>query len=228
MTTTTVFYRLRMTLEYETIEPTDHIMDGWAILTKHWWDYLAQTGYIHSKATCGFECKDKCGEFCRPHFHIHFDSRSKKDTIVKGLKTEFLKHDGTNLKGNNMYALKIDPFPENDAKFFGYPIKQGGFYQSQGFDDLEMEIMRSASAQMYSTTCEINAKKADHRETANTLFDRLTEYLDTVPQCKVTDVVKFYMAEKRSLNPTIIKGYWALYCLNSGRMTVEAYALKFL
>lgn len=235
MTTTTVYYRLRITLDDETpTEFSDKILDkiirDWGLITLHWWDYLGTTGFIYDKATCGFESKDKCGALCRPHFHIHFNSRAKKDTIVHALKREYLEYHGLKLKGNNMYALKIDPFPENDAKFFSYPMKQGGFYKYLGFEEDEIAIFRGAGAQMYASTCEINAKRSEHREEANTLFDRLFETLSCIEDrmAEPKDVVEFYMNENRPLNNTVLKGYWSLYLLKCGRMTSTEYALKYM
>lgn len=169
MTTTSVFYRLRLTLDDETLDDKlggggqfEHIMKGWLLILEHWWNYCDEH-FIYDKGTAGFECKDKCGDFCRPHIHIHFDSRIKKDTIVHSLKRHYEEYHGEKLKGNNMYCLKIDPFPENDQKFFSYPMKQGGEHHSSGFSEYEIDVFRAAGAQMYSSTCEINSKKADHR-----------------------------------------------------------------
>ena len=233
MTTTTVYYKLRITLDTNIFSdgatdcPFQHYIDGLESQTRHFWNFLQGTNYIYDKATVGFECKDKCGHLCRPHFHAHFDSRTKKDTVVHGIKAWYNDYFGKNLKGNKLYSLKIEPFPDNDLKFFSYTLKQGGFSASQGFSDEEMKVMKGAAAQLYATSCEINLKKADHAEEKNTLYDRLEEYLKGLKdQPSLTDVVNFYVEEKRPINPTTLKGHWALYQLRTGIISSSQYAFK--
>ena len=103
--------------------------------------YLKESGYIKTRATSGYETKGKTGDYVRPHFHIHFDTTTKKDTIRKAISRYWYDRTDEKLSGNKMWSLQIEPYVIED-KFWCYPLKQarreGKLPPCVGFSDDEI------------------------------------------------------------------------------------------
>jgi len=222
-----VYYKFRLTLDENTFESgTD--TRKYLTQTKSWFSWLQETGFVDGKATAGCEIKGKTGEFCRPHMHVHFRSMHKKDAIAQAMRRKYFKEEEIKLKGNQMYALKLDPYPDNDIKFFGYALKQQnpnkdlltvGFSQTQAW-----EMCVAGNAQ-YKSTCEYNAVKQMHREEKETLYDRLEEFLDK-EGATLENILKFYIEKNKPINDTTIVGYFHLYRLKKQIITFAEYSDK--
>lgn len=222
-------YKLRITTDDETYNPDTKQWNTLKGVAQRIYDRLISSQFIHSKAVMGCEVKGKNGDYVKPHFHVHFDSKVKKDTIVKNIKRYYEDQYGDSLKGNGMYYLKIESYIDNEIKFYGYPIKQQDSLadvKSIGYTPEQMEQMRVGANAVYKTGCEVQQARDDKREDKETLWDRLEEFLKKNSECEpMAKIIEFYMSENRPINNTTIIGYYNLYRLKSNKITVEDYAL---
>ena len=222
-------YKLRITTDDETYNPDNRQFKTLLRVANNIYGRLISSQFIHSKATMGCEVKGKNGDYVKPHFHIHFNSKVKKDTIVKNLKRYYDDQYGETLKGNGMYYLKLESYIDNEKKFYGYPLKQQenlDNVKSIGYTDEQLEELRVGANAVYKTGCEVQQARDDKREEKETLWDRLEEFLNknsaSEPMAKI---IEFYMEENRPINNTTIIGYYNLYRLKSNKITIEDYAL---
>lgn len=222
-------YKLRITTDDETYNPDTNQFKTLLSVANRVLDRLIISQFIHSIATMGCEVKGKNGDYVKPHFHIHFNSKVKKDTIVKNIKRFYEDQWGEVLKGNGMYYLKLESYIDNEKKFYGYPLKQQedlDNVKSIGYTDEQLEELRVGANAVYKTGCEVQQARDDKREEKETLWDRLEEFLNknsaSEPMAKI---IEFYMQENRPINNTTIIGYYNLYRLKSNKITIEDYAL---
>jgi hypothetical protein len=221
MDTLVIYYKIRLTLDCDIWESNDGKHRSYKGITEDWFNWLKTTKYINSKATAGFEVKDKKGEYCRPHFHIHFDSTARKETIQKAMKRRYKDLYDEVLAGNDMYCVKQEPYPDNEVKFYGYAMKQGS-YLTFGIDDDKVKEYAAASSAVYKTTCQINQKKVEAKDQADTLYDRLAIYLGKNGS-SLKNVVQFYLDNNKPINPTTMQGYYWLYQLKSKEITIDEF-----
>lgn len=222
-------YKLRITTDDDQFNATETRQFKTACSVANTiYDRLIGYEFIHSKAVMGVEVKGKSGDYVKPHFHIHFNSKIKKDTIVKNLKRFYEDNYGENLKGNGMYYLKIESYIDNEQKFYGYPLKQQediSKVKYLGYTQEQIEEMRVGANAVYKTGCEVQQSRNDRREEKETLWDRLEEFLNKTPDSEpMAKIIEFYMTENRPINNTTIIGYYNLYRLKSGKITIEDYA----
>lgn len=188
-------------------------------------DYLKEKGYIHSRATSGYEKKGKTGDYVRPHFHIHFDTLTKKDTIRKALVNKWKRDRDEKLSGNKMWSLQLEPYVVED-KFFCYPLKQQREDKpppSVGFSEDDIRAMTKAAVMTAAVATDVAVKKQARREESETLYDRLEAALDK-KEGTVGDILTFYMEENKPINDTTIVGYYNLYRLKRQRITIDEYS----
>jgi len=167
----------------------------------------------------------------KPHVHIHFVSRHKKDTIIKKLK----RHSETKdlLMGNRCYSMGIE-VNVNERKFWRYPLKQQKektkrFYRSSGFDDIEIESMINEAYAVWITSCEIQNKKNEKKEDSDLFSDRLFNYLNKMNVSSDINIKihiqKFYIeVEKKPFNMTTARGYFINYKVQKGLLSHEELA----
>jgi len=168
---------------------------------------------------------------CKPHVHIHFVSRTKKDTIVKKLKrgccTGFMS-------GNRCYSLGIDVNVDT-VKFFRYPLKQQRgdtrkFSLGGGFSINTLQSMRDCAYAVWLTAAEVMNKKIEKKENNDQLSDRLFVYLDNLGQLDndisiKVGIQKFYIEqEQKPFNKTTALGYMYNYKIQRKKMTHEELA----
>ena len=167
---------------------------------------------------------------CKPHVHIHFVSRTKKDTIVKKLK----RAPGCYMDGNRCYSLGVEVNVDKE-KFFRYPLKQqrgdtrkccgGG-----GFEKPIMESMVECAYAVWLTAAEVMNKKIEKKENNDQLSDRLFVYLDNLGQLDndlsiKIGIQKFYIEqEQKPFNRTTALGYMYNYKIARKKMTHEELA----
>lgn len=224
MDTLVIYYKLRLTLDEDIWDTENGKYDTYKAVTEEWFKWLKTTKYINSKATCGFEVKDKKGEYCRPHFHIHFNSTARKDTIQKAMKRRYKELYDETLAGNEMYSVKIEPYPDNEIKFYGYSMKQGCYF-THGISPEQVKEYALASEAVYKTTCQVNQKKSESKEEADSLYDRLERYLENKGS-NLQNVVQFYIEKNKPLNPTTMQGYYWLYQLKHEEITIDEFVEK--
>ena len=221
MDTLVIYYKLRLTLDCDIWESNDGKYNSYLSTTEDWFNWLKTTKYINSKAACGFEVKDKKDEYCRPHLHIHFDSTARKETIQKAIKRRYKDLYDEILAGNEMYCVKQEPYPDNETKFYGYAMKQGSYFTHGIHEDIIKEYAVAAAA-VYKTTCQINQKKVEAKDQADTLYDRLAIYLDKNGS-SLNKVVQFYIENNKPINPTTMQGYYWLYQLKTKEISIDEF-----
>lgn len=190
---------------------------------------------IGDKFTLGIEYFKAGMESAKPHVHIHFVSRTKKDTIVKHLKRSS-KADELNLfHGNRCYALGIEVNVKED-KFFQYPLKQqkedtfryilfGNFITKERCMQL-----RDMAYAIWITACEIQNAKKEKKEDNDQLSERLYEFLDrkdnldTDLKIKIAIQTFYIEEEKKPFNKTTALGYFYNYKITRKKMTHEQLA----
>lgn len=222
-------YKLRITTDDDTYNPENCTYKTLVNVSNRIYDRLIESKFIHAKAVMGCEVKGKNGDYVKPHFHIHFNSKVKKDTIVKNLKRYYEDQYDEKLKGNGMYYLKLESYIDNENKFYGYPLKQQETItriRYSGYTSEQIEEMRIGANAVYKTGCEVQQARDDKRDDKETLWDRLEEQLNNNPEKEtMSQIIEFYMKENRPINNTTIIGYYNLYRLKSKKITVEDYAL---
>lgn len=215
-----VYYKFRLTLD-------DQIYDGkkpislYRAQTKSWFEWLQVERYISGKATAGCEVKNTMGDYCNPHFHIHFRSATKKDTIAQAMRRKYLKEYDEKLVGVKMYSLKLEADTCSEDKFFRYAYKQQEPEKellSCGFALQKTRDLCVAAKASYIVAVEQRQKKAAHKEEASSLYDRLEIYLDKQREqstsCAILEhILKFYVEEQKPINCNTIVGYYNVYRL---------------
>ena len=168
------------------------------------------------------------------HVHIHFVSRTKKDTIVKALKRSDKDEECPLFHTNRCYALgrEVDV---HISKFWRYPLKQqkGDTRKKiffKGFSQGEIVTLRDEANAVWLTSAEIQNKKNERKEDSDQLSSRLYAHLDkqdTSSDIKIKiEIQKFYIEiEDRPFNRTTALGYFYNYKIMRKKMTHEELAL---
>lgn len=186
------------------------------------------------KYTGGIEWFKRGLEDTKHHVHIHFVSRTKKDTIVKALKRSDTDEGSKLFHTNRCYALGREVDVQLH-KFFRYPLKQQKgdtrklvFYK--GFDKPYLMSLRDEAYAVWLTSAEIQNKKNEKKEDSDQLSSRLYAHLDTKDtssdiKIKI-EIQKFYIEiEDRPFNRTTALGYFYNYKIMRKKMTHEELAL---
>lgn len=193
---------------------------------------------LGDRFTLGIEHFKSGMEEAKPHIHLHFVSRTKKDTIVKSLKRASKKEELDLFHTNRCYGLGVE-VNVNEDKFFRYPLKQqkGDTYRFIRYGNFitkdRLIQLRDEAYAVWITACEIQNKKKEKKEDSDQLCDRLYCYLDskglnddvtTDTQIKI-HIQKFYIEEeKKPFNKTTALGYFYNYKITRNRMTHEQLA----
>jgi len=225
-----VYMKLRITTSEDVYDPTDE--QNWKAADrggprrlKNLLEMLEENGFIFSKMTSGYEKKGRTGDWVKPHFHIHFNTMTKRDTIRKSITRWWFKTYEEKLSGNKMWSFQIEPYVVED-KFFCYPLKQAAWQQgamTKGFNEEEIITMTKAANMTAAIAMEVAIKKNDKKEESDTLYDRLEVALDK-GQGTIGEILTFYMEENKPINDTTIVGYYNLYRLKRNRISVAEYA----
>lgn len=174
-------------------------------------------------------------ETAKPHVHIHFVSRTKKDTIVKSLKRASAKEDLDIFHSNRCYSLGVE-VNVNEDKFFRYPLKQqkGDTYRFVLYGNFvtkeRVSQLRDEAYAVWITACEIQNNKKEKKEDSDQLSERLFVYLDKIDNLDTDIKIKvgiqtFYIEEeKKPFNKTTALGYFYNYKITRKRMTHEQLA----
>jgi len=228
-----IYYKFRYTFNQFSDSRTDNVPTSLGEQKRHLGYLISNLKkfIIGDKFIAGIEHFKSGMEDAKPHVHIHFVSRTKKDTIVKSLK----RNSGECLfQGNRQYSLGIE-VNVNEDKFFRYPLKQqkGDTYKCVQYGNyftkekvIEMALEAHA---VWITACEINVKKKEKKEDNDQLSDRLFNYLnkqilDTDLSIKI-NIQKFYIdEEKKPFNKATALGYFYNYKISTKRMTHEELA----
>lgn len=221
-----VYYKFRLTLDESTFEVGKRPLSSYTSTTRDWFSWLLEKQYINGKATAGCEVKGRMGDYVKPHFHIHFRSATKKDTIAQGLRRKYEKDYEEKLYGNSMYTLKLEADPMNDDKFFRYPLKQQDPdkpLMAIGIACQKTRDMCVAAIASYKVVCEVNQSKDMKIKLNESLYDRLEVYLDK-NGCSIINILKFYTEDNKPINDATIVGYFNTYRLRRQIISYAEYA----
>lgn len=219
-----IYYKFRYTFqnlelkdEYSSMEKKQHILNVKGMLND-------LDPYIVDRCTVGLEYMNSYGAPTHPHMHIHFTSRSKKDTIIKQLRRRAQEY-GETMRTNKVFSLKPETYVVEE-KFFRYPLKQGlNIDWQKGFKEEEYTQMHLMANDCWKIGCEVNNSKKDRKEESTDLYDRL--YRHVIKELKneicdinvLAEIIKFYQIEKRPINMSTAKGYMYTVLLDSGKIT---------
>lgn len=224
-----IYYKLRYTFE----EDASENLPLMKTISKNIVSLLSNF-MIGDKWTLGIECFKSGKVDAKPHLHLHFVSRTKKDTIVKCLKRSDLQI----FNGNRCYSLGIEVIV-NEDKFFRYPLKQQkndtkryvAFGKAFNLDVVKNWIETGYSC--WIVACEISNAKRERKEDSDQLSDRLYAYLDKKDvldsdlKIKV-EILKFYVEEEnKPINIATCKGYFLNYKLKRKLCSYEDVASSF-
>lgn len=219
-----IYYKFRYTFEQDDTDPQMRKLIMRGIIND------LRRFMIGGKYTAAIECFSVGMVPTKPHCHIHFVSRTKKDTIRKWLK----RHDDcARFVSNRCYAISVEVDVKIE-KFWRYPLKQqkGDTHMGtrcEGFEPAEIVSMRDAAYEIWKTAAEVQNKKIEKKENADQLSDRLFEFLDKLGQkddksLKI-GIQQFYIVEEqRPFNKTTALGYFYNYKITRKLMTHEQLA----
>lgn len=187
---------------------------------------------VDGKYTAGIELCKKGMAPTKPHLHINFMSRTKKDSIRHNL----MYHDEKQAKETGekyfykprCYALCIEVNIDQN-KFWRYPLKQqkgdtACFVKFGGWPKDIVVHWINTGYDAWLVASEIENKKIEKKEVSDQLSDRLFQYLDNLEQkddlsLKV-GIQQFYIVEEqRPFNRTTALGYFYNYKIKRGLMT---------
>lgn len=192
------------------------------------------TPYVDGFLTSGIELLNSKGQETWLHYHIHFRSKSKKDTISKQLRRS-LKEVGVDLVGIKMFSFKQETYVVEE-KFYRYTLKQGLLISYRdarlhiGFDDDKLKTMSAMANDCWKIGCEVNNSKADKKEDADGLYQRvLAKYVKSGAKNQedveiLEFLILFYQSEQRAINLTTLKGYMNNLKLDTGLITAKQMA----
>lgn len=180
-------------------------------------------------ATVGFETKNKYGEPCRPHYHVHFYYHNPDIIDPKRSITQFLKSRAESvdikLKGNKKWCLQLVEEPEDYNRFYRYPFKFGlCSHLSQQFwgdplDDslAQIRIAIEENKQRIDANCIHREKTRDKATFKDKLFEHLNSDEGGHPLSERhvwLAICKYYVDQGKPINFQTINGYTVLYRLS--------------
>lgn len=224
-----VYYKLRITLDQDVYDESNAQKNDrlGPRVCNSMVRALEEKGHVDGKLTSAYEYKGKTGDYTKPHFHIHFRSRSKKEAVRKAILRYWMAQYDETLKGNAMWSLVIEPYVVED-KLFGYLFKHQDVENPPltiGFSKDEITAMIKASKMINAVATDVAQRKKIRKEENDTLYDRLEVALDK-GEGTIGEILDFYMKENKPINDTTIVGYYNLYRLKRQRITTAEYADK--
>ncbi len=177
------------------------------------------------KYTAGFETKNKMGELCKAHFHLHFQSLTQRETILKVLRrvaAEFNEE----VKTNKSYSLKADGLVRSVDEFYRYPLKQDLTQCSyRGFTQEKIEILHEVAHESWLKACQINSAKQDKRDAPDTLFLTVMRIVeknnDSTKRAIAKTFYTYYYEENKPINHQVIEGYVVNAMLKRNLITID-------
>ena len=233
-----LWYKLRVTLSDEKYSPDLHPQKFRRL--KNWAKEFVEIilPYVTGHLVGGVEFHDDCGEYTKPHVHIHFKSYAKKDTMLKQLKRRYEVLYDEVLKGNAMYSFVMET-DVDEFRFFRYPLKQYASLQDVKDDDLcyrysdeELEELRKTAHEQFKIAREINDNKKTKKDEASSIYQRIQNSLDKLenpnPLQVILGIQEIYLKEDRPINNVTIQGYSLTYMLKKGIISKEKNAKNIL
>ena len=189
--------------------------------------------YDIQRLTAGVEQTNKAGDKTWLHMHIHFACTSTRDTIARMLKRYLGERGesgwGQDTTGVKVFSLKPEAIIRNRDDFYRYPLKENLDKNiCFGFQRHILENMHHIALECKSKSQEVWAKRLDHTDQNNSIFQKLCDKFDKLPMSVqkfpyLTAATELYIEEERPVNKGTIMGYVDNYMLAKGYMTMQEY-----
>lgn len=180
------------------------------------------------------EYKNKYGENTHFHYHFNFECDDSKDTLRRWLvrKSEEREY---KLKGKESYALSLAENPDDYHRWFRYCLKEAyypkytRYVPSSGEPSLS-DLAKLAKDERERTVKSNLAHRARSLEKV-TYFDKIIKKMekkpaDERPQTKrsiYVFITRFYVDDKKPVNPVTIRGYTYQYMLSKKLITYDQF-----
>jgi len=188
--------------------------------------HISKNGYFYlGKYTSGFEILNKLGEHCKAHIHIHFKSNHIKESMNRTIKRYLVEDWQQEYLGNASYSFKPKHVRDDD-EFYRYPLKQNlDITLCRGFSTDKLQYYHDVAKESYAKVCQIAQAKEDKRDKDDSLFLRVLAICkrqnDTTKRAIAQTFLRYYRAEKKPLNQTVIAGYVLLAMLELNIITED-------
>jgi hypothetical protein len=137
---------------------------------------------------------------------------------------------GQETTGVKVFSLKPEAIIRSKDDFYRYPLKEKlDKSLCFGFQSHTLENMHHIAAECKSKSQEVWAKRLDHTDQNNSIFQKLCDRfnkLEKSVQSKfqyLTVATELYIEEERPINKGVIMGYVDNYMLAKGIITMEEY-----
>jgi len=229
-----VFYKFRYTFSDQDNElnclQDNQFMGKTKTIYRAFINRMSENGYFFmDRFTAGYETKNKSGEPCKAHFHLHFQSHATREALIKCLRRLATEWD-QDFKSNKSYSLRPDGMVREVEAFFRYPLKQYPHPDphnttTRGFNPERIVIMHAVAHESWLKACQINSAKQDNRDTPDTLFLSVLRIIqknnDTTKRSIAKTFYKYYEEENKPINHTVIEGYVLNAMLKQKLLTID-------
>lgn len=195
------------------------------------YNFIRSHYLIGDRIVGGIEHYTKGMVAAKPHLHIHFISKSKSDTIRKGLGREY------NMIGR-CQSCKAEVIVD-ESKFWRYPLKQqdgdtARYMSASGFIKEDLLLMKDIAFACWKQSAEIAVLKVEKKLERSTR-ERLFSYFDGLDYFSIQnkDLVtlkqsyilayQYYAENEESVCVKTIDGYVNQYCLVKGYITYDKF-----
>jgi len=230
--------KIRITLDSEVWNPDEKNKKKW-IFSDAKTLVEAIKPYVQTRCSAGLEFRSKVGDWCKPHIHIHMDTDTLRNTIVKKLKRVWndLNDNEVPFKAKTVYTCVFEHSVKEEL-FFRYVWKQydsidaihkHGLYH-QGTEDLMVEH-HPVAHQVWLESRQYNIVKADkYLESTTTIYQRICQALEAEAPKTLAAIIKIiinlYVKEEKPINSNTITGYAINYALKINIISLDDYAKK--
>lgn len=206
----------------------DHTLDQQIKIAKNIIKHISDKWLVDKKIVAGIEHYTKGMLATKPHLHIHFVTKTKSDTIRKGLLHS------QNLQAGRCQCVKNEVLVQVD-KFFRYPLKQQKgeskkWFSFAGFEKDEVQIMLDVAYECWIQSAQISINKMEkkiERTSEDRLFYVLDKYYETETPANLHDVIKvsinYFIDNEPTFNYSTILGYTEKYLLSKNKITLSQY-----
>lgn len=223
------FYKYRYTFS-----KSEQDLDEQKNIMRYFINFIKTHYLVGDKLTAGIEHFTKGMVKTNAHMHIHFMSKSKSDTIRKGLMREY------NLVGR-CQSCKAEVIVD-EPKFWRYPFKQQSGETKRGLMFLGFSVedakqMVDIAYACWKQSAEISIAKVE-KKLERSSKDRLFSYLDNldninklIADTKISFMnircaaYEYYVEHEETFCMKTVDGYVDMYLLKGGHISYKEFYL---
>lgn len=189
--------------------------------------HLLPTVAEGTEYACADEKLNKFGEKTKRHIHFTWESE-KNPPAMRARIIRFSTSAGLNIKGNTMYCLSVAQEPDDYHRWLRYCFKEKCRLKYTKCDNIEelTLLAKDERKRSVASNCANRTKQLEKM----TLYDRLVVYLDktksTTEKTIFISICKFYVQEKKPVQPATLKGYTLTYMLSKNYISYEFFYSK--